>query len=210
MDKPMDRRQFVYDGALLVAGAAAGSAVAAETKAEPDARKILNYNPDMRYRRLGKTGLMLSEISIGGHWRNRGASFIEVYQNCVVFNENAFADVSDKSSQPEHTIALKDNEPLRFGKELEKGLALGDGMTPKVVAASQPLLTFSRRNRLMAHLLAELPSPEFPVPFGVFYQEQRTVHEEAAWNTIRTSTEKRGRPALADFLRSSGDTWKVP
>lgn len=76
MDKSIDRRQFVRDGALLVAGAAAGSAVGAETKAEPDSRTILNYHPDMRYRRLGKTGLVLSEISIGGHWRNRGPSFI--------------------------------------------------------------------------------------------------------------------------------------
>lgn len=76
MERPIDRRQFVRDGALLVAGAAAGSAVGAENKAEPDSRTILNYNPQMHYRRLGRTGLVLSEISIGGHWRNRGASFI--------------------------------------------------------------------------------------------------------------------------------------
>ncbi len=76
MDKPIDRRRFVRDGALLVAGAAAASAPGAEKKAEPDSPKILNYHPSMRYRPLGATGLMLSEISIGGHWRNRGPSFI--------------------------------------------------------------------------------------------------------------------------------------
>lgn len=76
MDKPIDRRRFVRDGALLVAGAAAASAPGAEKKAEPDSPKILNYQPGMRYRPLGRTGLMLSEISIGGHWRNRGPSFI--------------------------------------------------------------------------------------------------------------------------------------
>ena len=76
MDKPIDRRQFVRDGAMLVAGAAAGSAVGAEKKTEPDSRTILNHHPQMHYRRLGRTGLVLSEISIGGHWRNRGASFI--------------------------------------------------------------------------------------------------------------------------------------
>lgn len=76
MDKPMDRRHFVRGSAMLVAGAAVGSAVGAEKKTEPDLKTILNYNPQMRYRRLGRTGLVLSEISIGGHWRNRGASFI--------------------------------------------------------------------------------------------------------------------------------------
>lgn len=75
MDNPIDRRRFVRDGALLVAGVAATSAAGAE-KGEPDSRTILNYHPQMRYRPLGRTGLVLSEISIGGHWRNLGPSFI--------------------------------------------------------------------------------------------------------------------------------------
>jgi aryl-alcohol dehydrogenase-like predicted oxidoreductase len=76
MSGPIDRRQFVREGTLLAAGAAASGALAGEKKAEADPRSILNYHPKMHYRRLGKTGLMLSEISLGGHWRNRGASFI--------------------------------------------------------------------------------------------------------------------------------------
>jgi aryl-alcohol dehydrogenase-like predicted oxidoreductase len=74
MSKPIDRRQFVCQGTLLAAGAA--TAAAADKRPEADPQKILNYHPKMQYRRLGKTGLMLSEISLGGHWRNRGASFI--------------------------------------------------------------------------------------------------------------------------------------
>jgi aryl-alcohol dehydrogenase-like predicted oxidoreductase len=77
MDKPIDRRRFVRDGALLVAGAAAAGALAEEKKPDADPRSIINYRPEMHYRRLGKTGLVLSEISLGGHWRNRGASFME-------------------------------------------------------------------------------------------------------------------------------------
>ena len=80
MDKPIDRRQFVRDGALLVAGAAAAGALAADQKPDLDPGKILNYHPEMHYRRLGKTGLVLSEISLGGHWRNRGASFVALDQ----------------------------------------------------------------------------------------------------------------------------------
>jgi len=76
MSETIDRRQFVRDGALLAASAAAGATLAGEKQAAADPRSILNYHPKMHYRRLGKTGLMLSEISLGGHWRNRGASFI--------------------------------------------------------------------------------------------------------------------------------------
>ena len=76
MDKQIDRRQFVRDGALLVASAAAAGALAADQKPDLDPGKILNYHPEMHYRPLGKTGLVLSEISLGGHWRNRGASFV--------------------------------------------------------------------------------------------------------------------------------------
>ncbi len=76
MDKPIDRRQFVRDGALLIAAGRVASAQAEGAKPEIDSRTILNYHPDMRYRRLGKTGLVLSEISLGGHWQNRGPSFV--------------------------------------------------------------------------------------------------------------------------------------
>ena len=73
MDKPrIDRREFVREGSALVAAAMVGSAAAAEAASEaPDPKKILNHHPKMHYRRLGKTGLVLSEVSLGGHWRNR-------------------------------------------------------------------------------------------------------------------------------------------
>ncbi len=65
------RRQFVREGsAMVAAAAAAGNAAGAE--AEADAKNTVNYNPKMRYRKLGKTGLMVSEVSLGGHWKNRG------------------------------------------------------------------------------------------------------------------------------------------
>ena len=72
----IDRREFVRDGSVLVAAAAAGAgAIAAEPEKsdlkKADPKKIVNYNPKMHYRRLGKTELMLSEVSLGGHWRNR-------------------------------------------------------------------------------------------------------------------------------------------
>ncbi len=73
--EPISRRAFIRNSSLAAAGAVAGG-LAGRTGAEettPDTSKILNYNPKMRYRRLGKSGLMLSEVSLGGHWKNRNA-----------------------------------------------------------------------------------------------------------------------------------------
>jgi aryl-alcohol dehydrogenase-like predicted oxidoreductase len=72
-EKQIDRRHFVKGGSALVAGAAATGAFGIETNASADdVSKILNHNPKMRYRRMGKTNLMVSEVSLGGHWKNRG------------------------------------------------------------------------------------------------------------------------------------------
>jgi len=70
--RDIDRRQFVREGSAIVAAAAAASGLTDAEAAEADSKKILNYNPKMHYRRLGKTELMLSEVSLGGHWKNRG------------------------------------------------------------------------------------------------------------------------------------------
>lgn len=71
--RQIGRREFVRQGSAIVAAAAAtGAEAAGPDPKEPDPKKIVNYNPKMHYRRLGKSGLMLSEVSLGGHWKNRG------------------------------------------------------------------------------------------------------------------------------------------
>jgi len=66
-DRKLSRREFVKESAIAAAGLAA--AAAAAQAGEADTRKILNYNPAMEYRRLGKTGLMVSAVCLGGHWK---------------------------------------------------------------------------------------------------------------------------------------------
>lgn len=65
------RRDFVRQSAGVTAGAALASAAATDAEAKPDTSQILNYNPKMGYRRFGKTGVMISEVGLGGHWKNR-------------------------------------------------------------------------------------------------------------------------------------------
>jgi predicted aldo/keto reductase-like oxidoreductase len=81
-EQPISRRTFIRSSSLAAAGAVAGG-LSPRTGAQektPDAPKILNYNPQMHYRRLGKSGLLLSEVSLGGHWKNReGGSSWDVF-----------------------------------------------------------------------------------------------------------------------------------
>ncbi len=72
-EQEIGRRQFMREGSAVVAAAATVGGALGAGAAEVDPKKILNHNPKMRYRRLGKTNLMLSEVSLGGHWRNRNA-----------------------------------------------------------------------------------------------------------------------------------------
>ena len=91
-ERHLDRRQFVREGSALVAAAAAGQVLAAEPANQPiDPKTILNYHPKMHYRRLGKTGLMLSEVSLGGHWRNRSGGIANVWDTFP--NDDVPADV---------------------------------------------------------------------------------------------------------------------
>ncbi|MFP4056057.1 MAG: aldo/keto reductase [Candidatus Brocadiia bacterium] len=70
-DKPLTRRQFARHSAAMAAGAALAGAAGGQAAPKPDTSKILNYNPKMGYRRFGKTGTMVSEVSLGGHWKTR-------------------------------------------------------------------------------------------------------------------------------------------
>ncbi len=71
-EQQIGRRQFIREGSAVVATAAAAGSVAGAGAAEADPKTIVNYNPKMHYRRLGKSKLMLSEVSLGGHFKNRG------------------------------------------------------------------------------------------------------------------------------------------
>ncbi len=140
---------------------------------------------------------------------HKGAAFVEVWQNCVIFNDGAFKDWTDKTTRDEQTIMLQPNQPMVFGKDQAKGLKI-DGFALKVVPAAEasvwdPTVDSAGPAFVMTQLDAD---PAMPRPFGVFRSVQRPTLDELVREQITTVTQKRGPGALKDLLYTS-DCWTV-
>lgn len=151
--------------------------------------------------------------------QHRGTSFIEIYQNCNIFNDGAFVYMSERDVRADNQIQLVDGELLIFGKERNKGIAL-DGLKPKVVefeaeeaAEAAGVLRYDASDAVMAGLIARLQFPEFPVPMGVFYKEERPTFDALISEQNRQARDK--KPIAEDAnenlgkLFNSGDSWEV-
>ncbi|MGO8748006.1 MAG: 2-oxoacid:ferredoxin oxidoreductase subunit beta [Thermoguttaceae bacterium] len=145
---------------------------------------------------------------------HKGASFVEVYQDCVVFNEGAFEYASDKKIRAEHTLELEHGKPLVFGTNRDKGIRL-NGMEPEVVAlggnvTEKDLLVHNEKavQPSLAYLLSRMHYPEFPEPIGVFRAVDRPTYDELLNAQVRNAIRTQGAGDL-DKLFSSGDTWEV-
>lgn len=144
--------------------------------------------------------------------QHRGTSIVEIFQNCNVFNDGAFDDFADRKVRKERQVVLRHGEPLVFGANDDKGIVL-DGLTPKVVSLSQEvntkdLLHYDETSPVMADILARFTFPEFPVPMGVFYRQERPVYNEGIHEQIELATKRKSKGDLNTLL-ASGDTWQV-
>ncbi|MDZ4851798.1 MAG: 2-oxoacid:ferredoxin oxidoreductase subunit beta [Pirellulaceae bacterium] len=145
---------------------------------------------------------------------HKGTSFVEVYQNCNVFNDGAFSYAQDKATRDDATIELEHGKPMIFGKDRDKGIRL-NGMTPEVVdlntsGVKEDDLLFhdEQADSIHAYLLARMRRPDFPEPIGVFRAVQLKTFGDAIREQISDSIAKRGKGDLQKML-SSGDTWTV-
>ncbi len=145
---------------------------------------------------------------------HKGASFVEVLQNCVVYNDDAFADFADKPVRPDRTVALEHGKPLIFGMEQNRGIRL-NGVRPEIVelgngVTEEDLLVHdeTRDDPALAHILAQMQHPEYPVPLGVLRAVQRPSYEQLMEDQIQDAIARQGAGDLAALL-SQGDTWTV-
>jgi 2-oxoglutarate ferredoxin oxidoreductase subunit beta len=144
---------------------------------------------------------------------HRGTAFIEIYQNCVVFNDQAFGDFAGRAVRDDHTLDLVDRSPMVFGKEGDRGLRF-DGRTFEVVPADHPDVLVHDENAAdptIAYGLSRLAPPDFPVPIGVF--RDRTdgpfaeTFEDRLSGQIRAAKERDRRDLAA--LLTGRNTWTV-
>lgn len=145
---------------------------------------------------------------------HRGTSFVEVYQNCVVFNDGAFEYATDRDRRLEATLELEHGKPLVFGKNRDKGIRLHD-MHPEVVqlgdgVTEKDLLVHDEQapEPTLAYLLSRMRQPDFPEPIGVFRAVDRPKYDERLNTQVAEAVRSQG-PGDLDKLFNSGDTWTV-
>jgi len=152
---------------------------------------------------------------------HRGTSFLEIYQNCNIFNDGAFFAFTDKETKPETAIFLEHGQPLRFGRNMEKGIRI-DCSRPQVVGLEKDgfspddLWIHDEQDIFKAHMLArffDAPGQQeagfFPRPFGVLYaNEQRPCYDDLLYQQLEKAVEQKGQGRL-DELLAGGTTWEI-
>ncbi|MEA2174550.1 MAG: 2-oxoglutarate/2-oxoacid ferredoxin oxidoreductase subunit beta, partial [Blastocatellia bacterium] len=150
--------------------------------------------------------------------RHKGVSFMEVYQNCNIFNDHAFDSFADRSVRSDHVLYLEHGKPMVFGKDRDKGIRM-NGAHPEVVRLGENGLTeddllvhdIHLQDPSVAFMLARMEHREggdFPQPVGIFRAIERDTYEHMMTQQIEQSITKSGPGSLAKLIHS-GDTWVV-
>lgn len=146
---------------------------------------------------------------------HRGASLVLIYQNCVVYNNGAFAYFTDKKNAAEWQLHVEHGKPLLFGANNEKGLRLKPGclgleavdVGDDGVSVDQ-ILVHDETNRLLAMQLASIEPPEFPMALGVLFCDPKESYNDSVHAQLREAKEEWGADDLETLFRE-GQTWLV-
>ena len=144
---------------------------------------------------------------------HRGTSFVEIYQNCVVFNDDAFIQVTGKDTKAHNQIRLKQGEPIVFGPEGENAVVSDVDGSMKVVPTAEAgdrvvIHDATREDPTTAFALARLaPVPDRPTPFGVFRDVAAPVYDDMVRDQVDRA--KASKPADLRALLDSGNVWDV-
>ena len=147
---------------------------------------------------------------------HHGASFLEIYQNCNIFNDGAFEVFTEKTSKADEALFLENGQPLVFGATRNKGIKL-DGFNPIVVNldeghSTDDLWVHDETDIYKAQILTRMfddpkAANHLPRPFGVFYQSIRPTYEDMLKQQIELAKQK--KPADLDKLLKGNETWNI-
>ena len=144
---------------------------------------------------------------------HKGASFVDIYQNCNIFNDGAFSDLTDKEKKQETQLVLCQEEPMVFGKDNSKILKL-DGSKFTVLSLDkgysvEDATIHNYNDKNLAFLLSEMTMDEnLPTPIGVLYKEDKATYEDMMVNQINLAKEKGSKVDLQKII-SGTNTWEV-
>jgi 2-oxoglutarate/2-oxoacid ferredoxin oxidoreductase subunit beta len=146
--------------------------------------------------------------------RHQGTSFVEIYQNCIIYNHHAWDHVTDVDIRDDNTLHLEHGKPMVFGKNRDKGIRL-NGLRPEVVqlgdgVTEADLLVHDAytEDPTLAWMLGRMEPPHFPVPIGLFRAVRKPTYADVMRQQQETARERRG-PGDLRKLFMDADTWEV-
>ena len=193
-----------------------------KTKSTPAGSVDYPFNPLSLALGSGATFVARSVDIFQAHLRDtlrraaahKGTAFVEIYQNCNIFNDKAFTYMTDKEAKDDNVLYLEHGKPLVYGKTKDKGIRmrgtemevvqLGDGIGPDDCVVWDESLD----NPATAFLAANLLPPHFPTALGVFRQVTQPAYAERVVEQMQQETDRLGLGKL-DALLKAGDTWTV-
>ncbi len=144
---------------------------------------------------------------------HHGASFVEIYQNCNIFNDGAFLSFTEKDTKAKSALFIEHGKPLVY-ENGAKGIRL-NGLAPEVVDLTNgrwspsDCLTYDETSREMAYIVGRMYwKEEYPRPFGVFFRDQRATYEDLLHTQIDGIVARQGKGELSKLL-GAGDTWEI-
>jgi len=145
---------------------------------------------------------------------HKGSAFVEIYQNCKIFNDGVFEYATDKTIKSDSTVYVEHGKPLIFGKDRNKGIRL-NGLKPEVVEVGKDcgpddLIIHDERaeDATLAYLLSRMAMPAFPEPIGVLRNVRKPTYEELLEGQMNEVITKRGRGKIEDLFKAE-DVWTV-
>ena len=144
---------------------------------------------------------------------HKGSAFVEILQDCNVFNHKAFDYATDKDVKEENIVRLEHGKPLIFGKDRNKGIRLKGDHKLEVVELGKgvkedDLLFQDEHDESLAFLLSRMTHPELPEPMGVFYSIEDDCYEDLLQKQVADAIAARGEGTLEDLI-NAGETYEV-
>jgi 2-oxoglutarate ferredoxin oxidoreductase subunit beta len=146
---------------------------------------------------------------------HKGTAFIEIYQNCLIFNDNAFVDYTEKEVKDDHSVYLTSGKPLVYGKESDKAIKL-NGFSAQSTGAKNGDLKNALihdptvKDKALAYVLGQMgvENPELPVAFGVLRKVEEPTYQDRLLDQEKQALSKKPNASIEDIL-NAGDTWVV-